>query len=139
MIYNNANAKRLFSTNSSFLQFSQCETTALTEFAVVTNGLSTDGRAEESDWTNAKRGGFYLAGVASAEFSSWLIKPCANVTLPILAEMVGVEDCFMVLDYFYSKFEDNSPLLARKPICSLDDERLLNREFLSNRGAYLVS
>jgi hypothetical protein len=95
VIYNNANAKCLFSTNSSFLQLSQCETAALTEFAVVTNGLSTDGGAKESKWANAKRGGLYLAGLASAELPSWLIKPRANATLPVLAEVIGVEDYSM--------------------------------------------
>lgn len=93
MVNNNANSESLLPANSSLLQLSQCETTSLTEFAVVANGLSTDSGAEEGEGTNAECGSLGLAGVASAEFPSWLIEPGANATLPILAEVVGVEDC----------------------------------------------
>lgn len=41
------NTSSLLSSNSSLLELSECESTALTDFPVVTDGLGTDGRAEE--------------------------------------------------------------------------------------------
>lgn len=92
VVNNNTNTESLLPANSSLLQFGQCEATSLTEFTVVANGLSTNSGAEECEWTNAECGSLGLASVTSAKFPSWLIEPSANATLPILAEVVGVED-----------------------------------------------
>jgi hypothetical protein len=139
VIYNNANTKSLFPANAGFLQLSQCETAALAQFAVVTNGLSTDGGAEESKGANAKGGGLDLAGVASAEFPSWLIKPCADATLPVLAEVIGVEDYSMYEITWVTVLRITNRCFPGNPWISLDNECDESGFFSSSREAYLVS
>ena len=57
-------------------------------------GRATDGggrrqeeRAEEVEGADAERGSLGFASVASAKLATWLIKPGANTTLPVLAEV----------------------------------------------------
>jgi len=92
VINNNSNTTGLFPSNSSLLEFSMSESTALANFAVVADGLGTDGWAEESEGTNAKGSGLSLARCASAELASRLVEPGADPALPVLPEVVGVED-----------------------------------------------
>ncbi len=99
VINNNTNTESLLPSNTCLFQFTQCETTSFTDFTVVANGLSTNGGAEEGKGTNTEGGSFSFTSVAAAEFSSWLIKPCADAALPVLVEMVVVEDC-MSLESF---------------------------------------
>ena len=92
MVNNNANRASLLATNTSLLQLSEGETTAFPDLAVVTNGLSTDSGAEEVEGTDTKASGLLLAGLATAELTTGLVEPCADTDLPVLAEVVLVED-----------------------------------------------
>lgn len=92
MINDNTTSQSLLAANSSLFQFGEGEATTFTDFTVVANGLATDGWAEEGEGADAESGGFGFAGVAAAEFSSGLVEPCAYPALPVLVEVVAVED-----------------------------------------------
>lgn len=93
MVHNNTEAPGLLPANTSLLQFCEGESTTLPDFAVVSDSLGTDGGAEEGERANAKGCGFSLAGIATAELAPWLVKPGADSALPVLSEVVIVEDC----------------------------------------------
>lgn len=93
MVHHDSDTTGLLLSNSSFLELSKGESTALTDLAVVANGLGTDGGAEEGERADTESSSLGLAGCASAELASWLVKPCANTALPVLPEVVGGEDC----------------------------------------------
>ena len=56
-------------------RLSYSESTTLANFVDVVDCLSTNSWVEEWERTNAKSGGFCLASVTSAKFSSRLVKP----------------------------------------------------------------
>ena len=93
MVNNDTNSAGLLATDSSLLQLSKSETAAFPDLAVVTNGLSTDSGAEEVKRADTKASGLLLAGLATANLAAGLVKPCTNTDLPVLAEVVIVEDC----------------------------------------------
>lgn len=92
MIYHNPHTLRLLPPNSGLFKLSEREPTSLTHLPVVPHGLRTDGRAEEGQGAHTEGGGFGLAGGAAAELASWLVEPGADAALPVLAEMVRMED-----------------------------------------------
>ena len=92
MVNGNADAERLLAADTSLLQLSEREATALTELAVVAHGLAADSRAEDIEGANAKGSGLLFARDAAALLAARLIKPGLDAALPVLAEMVVVED-----------------------------------------------
>lgn len=81
--------------------------------------MRTDGGAEERERADTKLSSLGLAGCATAELAAWLVKPGADTELPILAEMVLVEDCRY--RELYIRFADiclNIPKLTRTVIVS---------------------
>ena len=92
VVNNDTNSAGLLATDSSLLQLSKSETAAFPDLAVVTNGLSTDSGAEEVKRADTKASGLLLAGLATANLAAGLVKPCTNTDLPVLAEVVLVED-----------------------------------------------
>ena len=93
MVDDDADTTRLLLSNTSLLELAQGEATALTDFPVVAHSLGADGGAEEGQRADAELRGFRLAGLAAAELAPGLVEPGADSALPVLAEVVGVEDC----------------------------------------------
>lgn len=93
MIHNDTNTTRLFPSDTSLLEFGKCESAALPDLAVVADSLGTNSRSEEGGGADAKGGGFSFARCASAKLASWLVEPSAYSALPVLSEMITVEDC----------------------------------------------
>jgi hypothetical protein len=92
VVDDNSNALGLLPADTGLLQLGEGESTALTNFAVVAHGLGADGGAEEGEGANAEGSGLGLAGLATAELAAWLVEPGADTALPVLAEVVLVED-----------------------------------------------
>lgn len=92
VVHDDTHTPRFLSTNTSLLELCKSKSTPLTDFPVVPYGLRTDGRAEESERTDAEGSSFGLACVATTKFASWLVKPGTDAALPVLAEMICVED-----------------------------------------------
>ena len=92
VVNNDTNTTSLLLANTSLLQLGEGEATALTDFPVVSDSLGTDGGAEESKGTDTKLSSLGLAGCATTELAAGLVEPGANTELPILAEVVLVED-----------------------------------------------
>lgn len=92
MINDNADSSGLLPSNASLLELCKRKATTLAYFSVVADCLASDCRAKEGKRANAQRGGFGFACVTSAELSPWLIKPGADPALPILPEVIVVED-----------------------------------------------
>ena len=93
MVDDNADTTRLLLADTSLLELSQGEATALTDLPVVTDGLRANGGAEEGEGADTELGGLRLAGLTAAELAAGLVEPSADTALPVLAEVVGVEDC----------------------------------------------
>lgn len=74
------------------LELCKREATPLADFAVVSDGLRANGRAEGCQRADTEGGCFGFAGVAAAQFASRLVEPGAHAALPVFAEMVSVED-----------------------------------------------
>ena len=92
MVNNNANTAGLLAADTSLLELGQSEPTALANLPVVSYGLGADGGAEEGEGANAELGGLRLTGLATAKLAAGLVEPGADTALPVLAEVVGVED-----------------------------------------------
>lgn len=92
VVNDDTNTARLLPANTGFLEFRQREATSLTDFAVVAHSLSTDGGAQVLEWADAENGGLGLASAAPAELAAGLVEPGLDAALPVLAEMVAVED-----------------------------------------------
>ena len=92
VVDHDTNTTSLLAANTSLLQLSQCETTALSDLSVVTNGLSSDGRSEKSEGANTEASSLLLASLAAAKLTTRLVEPCADAQLPVLAEVVLVKD-----------------------------------------------
>lgn len=82
-----------FTGDTGFFEFGEGESAALSDFRVVAEGLASDCGAEGLEGTDAEGGCFCDTGCATAEFTAWLVEPGANSALPVLAEVVTVEDC----------------------------------------------
>lgn len=93
MIDNDTDSPGLLPADSGLLELGKCESTALTDFAVVADGLRADSGTEERLGADAEGGGLGFAGIAAAELAPRLVEPGADTALPVLAEMVRVEDC----------------------------------------------
>lgn len=92
VIDDDANTACLFAVDTCLLELSEGESTTFTEFSVVANGLGTDSGAEECEGADAELGSLGFAGCASAKFATGLVEPGAHAALPVLAEMVTVEN-----------------------------------------------
>lgn len=93
MVDDDADTTRLLLADASLLELGQGEATALTDFPVVADGLRTDGGAEEGEGADAELSSLGLARVTAAELAAGLVEPGADTALPVLAEVVLVEDC----------------------------------------------
>jgi hypothetical protein len=92
VVNNDTNRAGSLAADTGLLELAKGETTAFANLAVVTNGLSTHSGAEEGERADTEAGGLLLAGLATAELASGLVKPCADTELPVFAEVVLVED-----------------------------------------------
>jgi hypothetical protein len=78
VVDNDTNTTSRLAADTSFLQLSQSETTALPDLAVVANSLSTNSRAEELEGAHTEGSGLNLAGLTTAELASGLVEPGAH-------------------------------------------------------------
>ena len=92
VVNNYANAACLFTVDTCLLQLSQSKPTTLANLAVVANSLATYSRAEQCKGADTELCCLNFAGVASAQLAAGLIEPGAHATLPILVEVVVVEN-----------------------------------------------
>jgi hypothetical protein len=106
VVNDNTDSPGLLPSDASLLEFSKRETTTLAYFSVVANCLRSNCGTKESEGSDTQRGGFGFACFTSAELPPWLIKPGANPALPVLPEVVVVEDCMREL---ISQLEGLSP------------------------------
>jgi hypothetical protein len=97
VVNDNTNTKCFFAVDTNLLQLSKGETTALADLTVVSDGLGSNGGAEESKGTDTKGGSLGLTGIASTEFATGLVEPGTYPALPVFAEMVGVEYCAHIM------------------------------------------
>lgn len=88
MVNNDADAPGLLSTDACLFEFSECKSAAFTELAVVTDGLATDGGAQEGERADTEACSLFRTCSASAQLASGLVKPGADAALPVLAEVV---------------------------------------------------
>lgn len=95
MVDDDSKTESLLPADTGLFELCQGEATTLTDLRVVTNGLTTNGRAEELKRTSTKESCLCLACNAAALFATGLIEPSPNPTLPILAEVIFVEDVIM--------------------------------------------
>ncbi|KAG6885838.1 hypothetical protein C0993_008801, partial [Termitomyces sp. T159_Od127] len=86
-------AARLLPADAGRLELGEREPAALAQLAVVPHGLRAHGGAQERLRAHAERGGFGFARGAAAQLAPWLVEPGAHAALPVLAEVVRVEDC----------------------------------------------
>ena len=93
VVDDNADTTRLLLADTSLLELSQGEATALTDLPVVADGLRADSGAEEGEGADTELGSLLLAGLAAAKLAAGLVEPGADTALPVLAEVVGVKDC----------------------------------------------
>lgn len=92
MVHNDTNGPGLLPADTGFLQFCEGESTTFPDFSIVSDGLGTNSRTKEGEGANTKGSGFGFASVATTELTPWLVKPGADSALPVLAEVVIVED-----------------------------------------------
>jgi hypothetical protein len=92
VVNDNTYPPRLLPSDPSLLQFSERESTPLTDFPVVPDSLRADGRAEEGEGAYPEGGRFGFTSGSAPEFASWLVEPGADAALPVFAEVVRVED-----------------------------------------------
>jgi hypothetical protein len=89
VINRDTNTSRLLSSYTSILQLGKRESPSFTNFPVVSDGLSTNGRPKEGKRADTEGGSFCLAGSSATELAPWLVEPGADSALPVFAEVVG--------------------------------------------------
>lgn len=94
MVDDDADTARLLAADAGLLELAEGEAAALADLAVVADGLRAHSGAQGLDGADAEGGRLGLAGGATAELASGLVKPGADASLPVLPEVVGVEDYF---------------------------------------------
>jgi len=102
VVYDNTNAACLFAVDTSLFELCQGESTAFTEFSVVSNSLATDSGAEECEGADTKLGGLGFASCTSANLAAGLIEPGAHAALPVLAEVVTVKNVVVCVTHLLS-------------------------------------
>lgn len=119
MVDDNANTSGLLAANASLLKLSQGEPSPLANLPVVADSLCTDSGAEEGEGADTKGRSLGLAGLAATELAAGLVEPGADAALPVLTEMVLVENCIAIQPVSTvsacAKCR-NRPLLCLKPI-----------------------
>jgi len=93
----------------------------LADLAVVSYSLSTNGGAEGLEGAGTEKGSLGTTRSSAAELAAWLVEPGAYTTLPILSEVVFVEDYLHRKTQKLSDFDlvstaQDTPLLCAKPI-----------------------
>ena len=88
VIDSDANGKCFLFTDSSFFEFCKRESTPGSEFSVVLDRGTTDGRTQRIQRTRCQLGSLCQSSHTTRLFGAGLIEPSANVQLPILAEML---------------------------------------------------
>lgn len=124
VVNNDTDTTRLLLADTGLLQLSEGETPALTDLAVVTDGLGMDGGAEVGEGADAKGCSLGLAGLTTADLATGLVEPGADACLPVLTEVILVEDCKLTKNMssfpppfpYYSERGLNEPLLCPKPM-----------------------
>lgn len=102
VVNGNSQSAGLLSSNTGLLELSKSESTSLADLDVVSDGGRTDGRAEKLERTHTELGGLGGASLAAAEFAPGLVEPGAHAALPVLAEVVRVEDVVVGETHFKS-------------------------------------
>jgi len=64
----------------------------LADLAVISYSLSTNGGAEGIEGAGTKKARLGTTGSFATDLAAWLVEPGAYTTLPILSEVVLVED-----------------------------------------------
>ena len=92
MVNDDTDTSGLFPPDTSFFEFRESEATALTQLAVVAEGLAANCRAQMAKGADSKAGRFCFACSASAELAPGLVEPGADAALPVLMEVIDGED-----------------------------------------------
>lgn len=92
MVNHDTNTTRSLPANTGLLELSKGESTTLTDLDVVADSLSTDGGAEGGDGADTESSGLGLTGLTTAKLAAGLVEPGLDSALPVLAEMVVVEN-----------------------------------------------
>ena len=92
MVDDDADTAGLLLADAGLLELGEGEAAALADLAVVADRLRADGGAEEGQGTDAELRSLGLAGLTAAELAAGLVEPGADTALPVLAEVVAVED-----------------------------------------------
>ena len=128
MVDNDTKSQSSLGTDSSLLQFSESETTTLADLGVVSYSLATDGGAEGLEGAGTEKGSLGTACSSAAELAAWLVEPGAYTALPILSEVVFVEDClhrksrnYQTLNEF--RLQRTDRCCARNPSISLKSSK----------------
>ena len=108
VVDNNADTTRLLPSDTCLLKLGKGESTALTDLRVVADSLCTDGWAEELEGTDTEGSSLGLAGLTATKFASRLVEPGADTALPVLAEVVCVEDVVVLETHVCAKKESES-------------------------------
>jgi hypothetical protein len=128
VVDDDTNPQSCLGTDIGLLQFGKSETTALTDLGVVPYSLAPNGRAEGFKGAGTENSCLGTACSSAAELAAWLVEPGAYTTLPILSEVVFVEDClhpeprnYQTLNEFRPRKTDRC--CARNPSISLKSSK----------------
>lgn len=92
MVDGNPERARLLAPNAGRLELAKAESPALADLGVITDRLRTDGGAEKVKRADTEGGGLGGAGLATAELAPGLVEPGAHAALPVLSEVIAVEN-----------------------------------------------
>jgi hypothetical protein len=93
VVDDNAEPERLLAGDAGLLELPEREAAALADLAVVAYGRRAHSRPQLGERAHAEGRSLSDAGVTAAELAPGLVKPGADVALPVLAEVVAGEDC----------------------------------------------
>jgi hypothetical protein len=92
MVDSNTDRAGLLWRHTSSAELIKSETTAETSLGVVLVGLTTHDWAEKVHWTRSETSSLGIASRAASSLLGWLIEPGLDITLPVLAEVILVDN-----------------------------------------------
>lgn len=78
---------------ASLFELGKGEAIALADFHVVADGGAMDGGSEGPDRPGTELCGEADAVTVTADLAAWLVEPCLDAPLPVLAEVVAGDLC----------------------------------------------
>ena len=92
MVNRDSESLGLLLSDSGGLELSEGESSTLSDLGVVSDGRASDRGSEGLEGSGSEGGGLGGSGLSSPGLSSGLVKPGLHSSLPVLSEMVRVED-----------------------------------------------